>query len=75
MASDLTINLGAGTVGRRQRAEAWKIHLIDTGLDALTGGRVLRLAPLSDWKPSRLPTATCLGFVARPPLGLLPHAG
>jgi glucose-1-phosphate cytidylyltransferase len=47
MASDLAIDLGAGTVGRRRRhEEAWKIHLIDTGLDALTGGRVLRLAPL-----------------------------
>jgi glucose-1-phosphate cytidylyltransferase len=47
MASDLTIDLGAGTVERRRRhEEAWKIHLIDTGLDTLTGGRVFRLAPL-----------------------------
>jgi glucose-1-phosphate cytidylyltransferase len=47
MASDLTIDLGAGTVERRRRhEEAWKIHLIDTGLDTLTGGRVRRLAPL-----------------------------
>jgi glucose-1-phosphate cytidylyltransferase len=46
MASDLTIDLGAGTVERRRRQqETWKIHLIDTGLDTLTGGRVLRLAP------------------------------
>ena len=47
MASDLTIDLGAGTVERRRRhQECWKIHLIDTGLDTLTGGRVRRLAPL-----------------------------
>jgi glucose-1-phosphate cytidylyltransferase len=47
MASDLTIDLGAGTVERRRRHEEnWKIHLIDTGLETLTGGRVLRLAPL-----------------------------
>jgi glucose-1-phosphate cytidylyltransferase len=47
MASDLTIDLGAGTVERRRRQqERWKIHLIDTGLDTLTGGRVRRLAPL-----------------------------
>ena len=40
MASDLTIDLGTGTVERRRRhEEAWKIHLIDTGLDTLTGGR------------------------------------
>src|SRR5262249_13613366 len=25
--------------------ETWKLHLIDTGLDTLTGGRVRRLAP------------------------------
>jgi glucose-1-phosphate cytidylyltransferase len=47
MASDLTIDLGAGTVERRRRhQETWKIHLIDTGLETLTGGRVRRLAPL-----------------------------
>ena len=47
MASDLTINLAAGTVERRQRhQERWTVHLIDTGLDTLTGGRVLRLAPV-----------------------------
>src|SRR5262245_617978 len=47
MASDLTVDLGAGTVERRRRhEETWKIHLINTGLDTLTGGRVRRLAPL-----------------------------
>lgn len=47
MASDLTIDLAAGTVERRRRPrETWKIHLIDTGLETLTGGRLRRLAPL-----------------------------
>src|SRR5205807_9266046 len=47
MASDLTIDLAAGTVERRRRhQERWTVHLIDTGLDTLTGGRVLRLAPI-----------------------------
>src|SRR5215470_3825394 len=47
MASDLTIDLAAGTVERRRRHhESWTVHLIDTGLDTLTGGRVLRLAPI-----------------------------
>jgi glucose-1-phosphate cytidylyltransferase len=47
MASDLTVDLATGTVERRRRhEEAWKIHLIDTGLETLTGGRVLRLSPL-----------------------------
>src|SRR5262245_65591773 len=46
MASDLTVDLGAGTVERRRRhEETWKIHLIDTGLDTLTGGRERRPAP------------------------------
>src|SRR5207244_13088563 len=47
MASDLTINLAAGTVEQRRRhQERWTVHLIDTGLDTLTGGRVLRLASI-----------------------------
>src|SRR3981189_2805062 len=47
MASDLPIDPGARPVERRRRHdENWRIHLIDTGLDTLTGGRVLRLAPL-----------------------------
>jgi glucose-1-phosphate cytidylyltransferase len=47
MASDLTIDLAAGTVERRRRhGERWKVHLIDTGLNTFTGGRLLRLAPI-----------------------------
>ena len=47
MASDLTVDLASGTVERRRRhQERWTVHLIDTGLDTLTGGRVLRLASI-----------------------------
>jgi glucose-1-phosphate cytidylyltransferase len=43
--SDLTIDLAAGTVERRRRPqEAWKVHLMDTGLRTQTGGRLRRLA-------------------------------
>jgi glucose-1-phosphate cytidylyltransferase len=45
--SDLTIDLATGSVQRsRRNAENWKVHLIDTGLTTLTGGRVKRLAPI-----------------------------
>jgi glucose-1-phosphate cytidylyltransferase len=47
MASDLTINLATGTVERRRHhEESWNVHLIDTGLHTLIGGRLRRLAPL-----------------------------
>lgn len=50
LASDLTIDLAAGTVQHlRRHDEKWKVHLIDTGLTTLTGGRVRRLqSHLSD---------------------------
>src|SRR5438445_13489036 len=39
MASDLTIDLATGAVKRHHAPrENWKVHLIDTGLDTLTGG-------------------------------------
>src|SRR5258707_173957 len=45
--SDLTIDLATGSVERRRRhQEAWTIHLIDTGLETLTCGRLRRLQPL-----------------------------
>jgi glucose-1-phosphate cytidylyltransferase len=44
--SDLSVNLRTGDV-RRQGGERpdWNVHLIDTGIDTLTGGRIKRLAP------------------------------
>jgi glucose-1-phosphate cytidylyltransferase len=45
--SDLTVFLRSGEVRRQcHPAEDWTVHLIDTGLHSVTGGRVKRLAPL-----------------------------
>jgi glucose-1-phosphate cytidylyltransferase len=44
--SDLTVSLGSGEVTRRRPAdEDWVVHLQDTGVETMTGGRVKRLAP------------------------------
>ena len=44
---DLTIDLGANAITQTRRPqEDWVIHLVDTGVDTLTGGRLRRLAPL-----------------------------
>lgn len=44
LASDLVIDLNAGLAERlRRHEEKWKIYLIDTGINTLTGGRVRRL--------------------------------
>src|SRR5258706_5009192 len=43
----MTINLVDGKVETHDReCEDWVIHLVDTGLQTLTGGRIKRLAPL-----------------------------
>jgi len=45
MASDLTISLGTGDVHRHSpTAEDWTVHLMDTGLNTQTGGRLKRAA-------------------------------
>jgi glucose-1-phosphate cytidylyltransferase len=42
--SDLTVHLKAGQVEyRNPTAEDWRVSLIDTGADTMTGGRLLRL--------------------------------
>lgn len=47
--SDLRIELAAGRVEARQTcAEDWRINLVDTGTDTMTGGRLKRLAGLID---------------------------
>jgi glucose-1-phosphate cytidylyltransferase len=44
--SDLTVNLGTGDIVRRDGvATDWRVDLVDTGIDTLTGGRIKRLAP------------------------------
>lgn len=40
----VTVNLGTGNVEIHQKhAEDWIVHLVDTGLHTMTGGRLLRL--------------------------------
>ncbi len=50
LSTDLTIDLGAGTVERAASAEGgrldWTVHLVDTGEEVGTGGRVKRMAHL-----------------------------
>ena len=44
--TDLTVNVGTGTVvPHAKRSPEWRVELIDTGKDTLTGGRIKRLAP------------------------------
>jgi glucose-1-phosphate cytidylyltransferase len=43
--SDLRVDLGRGTIEREDGVrEDWRIELVDTGLDTMTGGRLKRLA-------------------------------
>jgi glucose-1-phosphate cytidylyltransferase len=49
---DLTVDLGDRTVKRHEVEEhAWTVHLVDTGLDTNTGGRVGRLRSLLSDEP------------------------
>jgi glucose-1-phosphate cytidylyltransferase len=44
--SSMTIDLKNGQVYTHDnKAEDWQIHLMDTGLDTMTGGRIKRLQP------------------------------
>jgi len=46
LSGDMTLELTNGKLERHGgEAEDWTVHLIDTGRDTLTGGRVKRLAP------------------------------
>lgn len=43
-ASDVTININKNTIEvHKKKAEDWKITLVDTGENTLTGGRILRI--------------------------------
>ena len=42
--SDLTVDLGDNSVEiHNNRSEKWKVTILDTGLDTMTGGRVKRI--------------------------------
>ena len=45
--SSFTVHLATGDVMRRRVCqEEWTVHLVDTGLSTITGGRLKRLGPL-----------------------------
>ena len=45
--SDLTVDLATGTrTVVKNGTPDWRVHLVDTGADSMTGGRLLRLRPL-----------------------------
>ncbi|MDB4888788.1 MAG: glucose-phosphate cytidylyltransferase [Gemmatimonadetes bacterium] len=45
----MTVDLKSGELTRRQdEQEDWRVHLVDTGKSANTGGRIKRLQPLLD---------------------------
>ncbi len=47
--NDFTVDLSSGEVQyHRQFAPGWKVHLVDTGLDTQTGGRLRRLSSWLD---------------------------
>jgi glucose-1-phosphate cytidylyltransferase len=44
LSGSMTVNLSGGTIERLDfRCENWKVHLVETGLESMTGGRILRL--------------------------------
>ncbi len=46
LSGSMSLNLGSGEVSTRDKVcEDWMVHLIDTGMKTLTGGRVKRLQP------------------------------
>lgn len=46
LSGSMTIDLSTGTVAtHNQEGDGWIVHLVDTGLHTLTGGRVKRLEP------------------------------
>ncbi len=53
LASDITIDLAEDiTIMHRRSAEPWKVTLVDTGLETMTGGRIRRLRDhLSETEP------------------------
>lgn len=53
--NDISIDLIQGsTVIHEGNQPAWKLHLVDTGLETMTGGRVKRLGPWLDDEPFML---------------------
>lgn len=67
--SDCTIDLVTNeTIFHRSAAEPWKITLVDTGLDTMTGGRIRRIAPYVQAEPFFLTYGDGVADVALPAL-------
>ena len=50
--SDLTVDLGVGAVQmHNSKSEDWKVTLVDTGIDTLTGGRIKRIQKYTQGDP------------------------
>jgi glucose-1-phosphate cytidylyltransferase len=65
----LTIHLGTGKVETRSgNGEDWVVHLLDTGADTLTGGRVKRLAEYIGSEPFMLTYGDGVGSIDIPAL-------
>jgi glucose-1-phosphate cytidylyltransferase len=45
LSGSMTLHLANGEIDARRECEDWIIHLMDTGMDVYTGGRVKRLEP------------------------------
>jgi glucose-1-phosphate cytidylyltransferase len=44
LGGSMTVDLSGGTIKRLDlEREPWKVHLVDTGVESMTGGRILRL--------------------------------
>ena len=62
--SDITIDFSNNTTEiHNSHAEPWKVTLIDTGQDTMTGGRVKRIQPYADGKPFMLTYGDGVGEV------------
>jgi glucose-1-phosphate cytidylyltransferase len=67
--SDITIDLtNNSTMIHNSLAEPWKITLIDTGLETMTGGRVKRIQKYTDGKPFMLTYGDGVGEINIPDL-------
>ncbi|MBT1704878.1 glucose-1-phosphate cytidylyltransferase [Chryseosolibacter indicus] len=67
--SDITIDLATNTKEiHNSQAEPWKVTLIETGLETMTGGRVKRIQKYTEGKPFMLTYGDGVGAVDIPAL-------
>lgn len=62
--SDLEVDTSTGAVKVSNYAgERWKVHLVDTGLDTMTGGRLRRVSPLLEEGTFMMTYGDCLSDI------------